>query len=92
MMDLRDDAVAEPPRGVGLRQAMWSWAIAIALVLALGAIFYGINARHNAQTAAKEPAIMAAPAPAAGVPMPAPQTSTGAQLPETTGRSRSSNQ
>jgi hypothetical protein len=85
-MDLRDEVAGEPQRGVGMRQAMWSWAVAVALVLGLGAIFYGINARHNLQTASKQPAIIAAPAPAAGIPAPAPQTSTGAQLPETTGQ------
>ncbi len=86
MIDSRNDASAEPPRGVSMKQAMWSWAVAIALVLGLGAIFYGVNARQNAQTAARQPAIMAAPAPAAGVPAPPPQTSTGQPLPETTGR------
>jgi hypothetical protein len=48
-----DDAPAKRPTGVSVRQAMWSWAVALALVLGLGAIFYGINARHNAQTAAR---------------------------------------
>ena len=81
-----DDAPAKRPTGVSVRQAMWSWAVALALVL--GAIFYGINARHNAQTAAKEPAILAAPAPAAGVPAPTLQTSTGQPVPETTGQGR----
>jgi hypothetical protein len=83
-----DDAPAKRPTGVSVRQAMWSWAVPLALVLGLGAIFYGINARHNAQTAAKEPAILAAPAPAAGVPAPTPQTSTGQPVPETTGQGR----
>jgi len=83
-----DDAPTERTTGVSVRQAMWSWAVAVALVLGLGAIFYGINARHNVQTAAKEPAIMAAPAPAAGVPAPTPQTSTGQPVPETTGQGR----
>jgi hypothetical protein len=81
MIDGHDDA----PAGVSVKQAMWSWAVAIVLVLGLGAIFYGINARQNVQTAAREPAIMAAPAPAAGVPAPPAQTSTGQPLPETTG-------
>jgi hypothetical protein len=83
-----DDAPTERPTGVSVRQAMWSWAVALALVLGLGAMFYGINARHNAQTAAKEPAILAAPVPAAGVLAPTPQTSTGQPVPETTGQGR----
>jgi hypothetical protein len=90
MMDTRDDAPAEPQRGTSRRQAMWSWAVAIMLVLGMGLMFYGINARQSVQTAAKQPAIMAAPAPAAGVPRPSPETTTGQRLPapETTGRSQ----
>jgi hypothetical protein len=81
MTKTRDDLPAEQPNGVSLQQAMWSWAIAIVLVLGLGAVFYGINARHSTQTAAQQPAIMAAPAPAARVPAPPAETNTGQPLP-----------
>jgi hypothetical protein len=53
MMDTRNDAPAEPQRGTSMRQAMWSWAVAIMLVLGMGLMFYGINARQSVQTAAK---------------------------------------
>ena len=32
-MNLRDEVAGERQRGVGMRQAMWSWAVAVALVL-----------------------------------------------------------
>jgi hypothetical protein len=88
MIDPMDNAPLEPPRGATIQQVKWSWAVVIALVLGLGLAFYGIDARRNVHTAANPPAIMAAPAPAAGISPPPPQTTTGQQLPapETTGR------
>ena len=79
-----------PPTGATPRQARWSWAVAAALVLALGLAFYGIDASRNGQKTASTPAVTAAPAPAAGVAPPAPQTTTGQAAPpaaaETTGQ------
>jgi hypothetical protein len=86
--DLRPDR----PRAMGAsaRQARWSWAVAAALVVALGLAFYGIDATRNGQKTANPPAVTAAPAPATGVAPPAPQTTTGQTAPpaasETTGR------
>jgi hypothetical protein len=78
-----------PPMGASPRQARWSWAVAAALVLALGLAFYGIDASRNGQKTAGTP-VTAAPAPAAGVAPPAPQTITGQAAPpaavETTGQ------
>ena len=79
-----------PPTGASPRQARWSWAVAAALVLVLGLAFYGIDASRNGQKTASTPAVTAAPAPAAGVAPPAPQTTTGQAAPragaETTGQ------
>ena len=79
---------AEP--GATPRQARWSLAVGAAIVVILGLTFYAINAERNSQTAANPPAVMAAPAPAAGVAPPAPQTTTGqaapSAVPETTGQ------
>ena len=80
---------AEP--GASPRQARWSLALGAAIVVILGLTFYGINATRQPHTAANPPAVSAAPAPAAGVAPPAPQTTTGQALapaaPETTGQS-----
>jgi hypothetical protein len=77
-------------RGASARQAQWSWVVAAALVVALGLVFYGIDANRNGQKAANPPAVVAAPAPATGVAPPALQTTTGQAAPpaapETTGR------
>jgi len=52
---------------VSSRHAMWSAAVAAALVVALGLTFYGINAKYEGRTAAKQPAVLASPAPVTGV-------------------------
>jgi hypothetical protein len=69
---------------------MWSAAVAAALVVALGLTFYGINAKYEGQTAAKQPAVLASPAPMTGVAPPPPETTTGQAAPsaepEATGR------
>jgi hypothetical protein len=74
--------------GASPRQARWSLAVGAAIVVVLGLTFYGINAKRESLTAANPPAVTAAPAPAAGVAPPAPQTTTGQAAPaapETTG-------
>ena len=76
--------------GASPRQARWSLAIAVAIVVILGLTFYGINAKRESQTAANPPAINAAPPPAAGIAPPAPETTTGQAVPRgpaTTGQS-----
>src|SRR5216684_2097761 len=90
-MDRQQDMGATP------RQARWSWVVAAALVIALGLVFYGIDANRNGQKTANPPAVTVAPAPAAGgVAPPAPQTTTGQAappaVPETTGRGASPSQ
>jgi hypothetical protein len=76
--------------GATPRQARWSWVIVAAIVVALGLAFYGISADQSEQKVASQPAVTAAPAPAAGVAPPAPQTTTGqaapSAAPTTTGR------
>jgi hypothetical protein len=76
--------------GASPRQARWSLAVGAAIVVILGLAFYGINAKRESHTAANPPAVTAAPAPAAGVAPPAPQTTTGqaapSAAPETTGQ------
>jgi hypothetical protein len=71
-------------------QARWSWVVVAAIVLAFGLAFYAINASRNGPKTANPSAVMAVPAPAAGVAPPAPQTMTGQAAPpaapETTGR------
>jgi hypothetical protein len=74
--DLRTDRARE--MGASARQARWSWVVAVALVIALGLAFYGIDASRNGPKTANPPAVTAAPAPATGVAPPA--------APETTGR------
>ena len=79
-----------PDIGATARQARWSWVIVAAIVLAFGLAFYGISANQSGQKVASQPAVTAAPAPAAGVAPPAPQTTTGkaapSAAPATTGR------
>ena len=76
--------------GATPRQARWSLAVGVAIVVILGLTFYGINAQRESHTAANPPAINAAPAPAAGVAPPAPETTTGqaapSAAPQTTGQ------
>jgi len=76
--------------GASPRQARWSLAVAAAILVILGLTFYGINAKRESQTAAKPPAVNAAPAPAAGIAPPAPQTTSGqaapSAAPQTTGQ------
>jgi hypothetical protein len=43
---------AEPSERVGARQALWSCAVAAAVVVVLGIVFYRINAVDHPQTAA----------------------------------------
>ena len=78
------------PSGASPRQARWSWAVAAALILGLGLVFYGIDVSQHGQKTANPPAVTASPAPAAGVAPPAPETTTGQAAPpaaaETTGR------
>jgi hypothetical protein len=79
-----------PDVGATPRQARWSWVIVAAIVVALGLAFYGISANQSGQKVASQLAVTAAPAPAAGVAPPAPQTTTGqaapSAAPATTGR------
>jgi hypothetical protein len=79
-----------PDVGATPRQARWSWVIVAAVVVALGLAFYGISANQSGPNVANQPAVTAAPAPAAEVAPPAPQTTTGqaapAAAPDTTGR------
>ena len=67
--------------GATPRQARWSLAVGAAILVILGLTFYGINAKRESQTAANPPAVNTAPAPAAGVAPPAPQTTTGQAAP-----------
>jgi len=67
--------------GASPRQARWSLAVGAAILVILGLTFYGINAKRESQTAANPPAVNSAPAPAAGVAPPAPQTTTGQAAP-----------
>jgi hypothetical protein len=82
------------PAGASPRQARWSWAVAAALILGLGLVFYGIDMSRNGPKTAKPPAVTASPAPAAGVAPPAPETTTGQAAPpaaaETAGRGSAS--
>ena len=66
---------------VSSRHAMWSAAVAAGLVVALGLTFYGINAKYEGRTAAKQPAVLASPAPVTGVAPPPPETTTGQAAP-----------
>ncbi len=88
--ELRGDAVRQDPHsdksvppdptaGASPRQAVWSWVATIAIVLILGVVFYEIDAqRKNAtQPGANSQAVTSAPTSAAGVPLPAPDTTTG---------------
>jgi hypothetical protein len=43
---------AEPPQRTTPRQALWSCAVAAAVVFVLAVVFYGINAADHPQTAA----------------------------------------
>jgi hypothetical protein len=85
-----DGPGSAPEVGATPRQARWSWVIVAAIVVALGLAFYGISANQSGQKVASQPAVIAAPAPAAGVAPPAPQTTTGqaapSAAPATTGR------
>jgi hypothetical protein len=54
---MESDRVAGPVQRVTSQQALWSCAIAVAIVFVLGVMFYGINAADQRQTAS-------APAPA----------------------------
>jgi hypothetical protein len=97
-LDQRPDPPTDSRQAMGAspRQAQWSWAVAAALVIALGLVFYGIDASRNGQKTANPPAITAAPAPATGVAPPAPQTTTGQAAPpaapETTGQGEAPSQ
>jgi hypothetical protein len=83
----RMDGPKSPPQmGATPRHARLSWAIMAAIVVVLGLVFYGISANQTGQKVANQPAVIAAPAPAAGVAPPAPQTTTGEAVPSTTGR------
>ena len=76
--------------GATPRQVRWSWVIVAAIALAFGLVFYGISANQSGQKVASQPVVTAAPASAAGVAPPAPQTTTGqaapSAAPATTGR------
>jgi hypothetical protein len=88
-MTYGDPHPEERPTGVTARQARWSAAVIAGLVLVMGVIFFGI-ANRSEQKTANPPAVIAFPAPAAGVAPAAPQTTTGQPaLPiESTGRGR----
>jgi hypothetical protein len=57
------DLKFNPNSGASPRQAMWSCVIAIAIVVILGAVFYGINAEldNAAHPRASSSAVTAAP-------------------------------
>jgi hypothetical protein len=61
--------------GAGPRQAVWSAVAGLAIVVVLFVVFYGLSGQQSAPT--NQPAVMASPAPAAGVPAPAPEATTG---------------
>jgi hypothetical protein len=88
--DQIDAPESEPVMGANARQARWSLAIMAGIVVVLGLVFFAISADQGAQKMASNPAVMAAPAPAAGVPPPARETTTGqavpSAVPSTTGR------
>jgi hypothetical protein len=90
--DPASEAQSKQRREIGAtaRQARWSWVVVAAIVLVFGLAFYAIDANRNGQKTANHSAVMAVPAPAAGVAPPAPQTTTGQAAPpaapETTGR------
>ena len=73
--DLQPDSMFRTSRG----SAMWSLVTAIAIVFVLFVAFYGISAQreNTAQSTVNSRAVTAAPAPAADVPAPAPETTTG---------------
>jgi len=50
------------------------------VIIALAAGAWAYESRHH--TASNDPAVIATPAPAAGVPAPAPETTTGQSLPK----------
>jgi hypothetical protein len=75
-----------PPRHVREpNYTPWLGAAVIAVVLGFG--FWGMSHR-TPPTAANSPAVVAAPAPAAGVPAPAPQETTGETTGQTTPRAQ----
>ncbi len=65
--DIRDPRIGmerqiDPTQRATPRQAIWSWVAAIAIVVVLGVVFYGLNAADNARTAATPPAATVTPA------------------------------
>jgi hypothetical protein len=68
-----------PPRHVQRANPSWIPA-AIALLVVLGLAIYALT-RHDTTTAANPPGVTSAPAPATGVPSPAPQETTGQTAP-----------
>jgi hypothetical protein len=73
--DLQPDSMLRTSRG----SAMWSLVTAIAIVFVLFVAFYGITAQrqNTAQSTVNSRAVTAVPTPAAGVSVPAPETTTG---------------
>ena len=66
----------EPSQRATPRQALWSCAVAAAVVFVLGVVFYGINAADHPQTATA----------------PATPSASTAGAPQTTGQGGSQNQ
>src|SRR6266567_7818027 len=73
--DMPPDPMLRTSRGT----AMWSLVTAIAIVFVLFVAFYGISAQreNTAQSTVNSRAVTTAPAPAAGMPAPALETTTG---------------
>src|SRR5262245_58024378 len=61
--------------GAGARQAIWSAVAGLAIVVVLFIVFYGLSSQQG--TSPNQPAVMASPSPAAGVPARAPEGTTG---------------
>jgi hypothetical protein len=57
----------------------WTAVIVVGIAALIGIFFFGTYAKDHMQTA-DHPAVMTAPAPAAGKPAPAPETTTGQRV------------
>jgi hypothetical protein len=79
-----------PPRR-GPDAVIWVWLTALAGVVILAGVLFGVTRQR--QEAGNPPAVVASPGPAAGVPAPKPQTTTGQAAapaaPTTTGQGSS---
>lgn len=59
------------------RSSLRGWLVILASVVVLCLVLYGLNRPAKEQASGNAPAVTASPAPAAGVPAPPPQTTTG---------------